>query len=73
MNKPQRLRAILRDTRLLSEVSKSHPQLFNGLVIDTELEKLEVLTSNLAANVEKQVNEIGGDFLDTFDLDPQPT
>ena len=73
MNKPQRLPAIIRDVQLLSEMSKSHPQLFYEVVSDTELKKLEALTSDLAADVEKQVNGSEGDFLNSFDLDPQPT
>ncbi|MDJ0957430.1 MAG: hypothetical protein QNI91_11250 [Arenicellales bacterium] len=73
MNKPERLRAIIRDAQLLSEMAKSDPQLFDEVVSDTELKKLGALTSALAADVEKQINEGDGDFLDSLDLDPQPT
>ena len=73
MHKPQRLRAIIRDAQLLFEMSESHPQLFNEVVSDIELRELEALTSDLAADVGKQVNGGDGDFLDGFDLGPQPT
>ena len=73
MNKPQRLRDIIRDARLLSEMSKSHPQLFNEVVNDTELKKLEALTSDLAVDVEKHVSKGSGELLNSCDLDPHPT
>lgn len=72
MNKPERLKAIMRDAQLLSEMSKSEPQLFHQLVSDTELKKLEALASDLAADVGKQIDGSGG-LMGGFDLDPQPT
>ena len=73
MNKPERLREIMRGAQLLSEMSKSHPQRFNEVVSDTELKKLEALSSDLAADVEKQIYRSEGVFLDSFDLNPQTT
>ena len=73
MNKPERLRAIIRDAQLLSEMSKSDPHIFNKVISEKDLEKLTGLTSDLVANVEKQVNDRDDISLDRLDLDSQTT
>lgn len=71
VNKRERLRAIIHNTESLTELSKSHPQVFNEAVSDEELEKLKGLTLKLATNIEMRVNEGDDVLIDRFDLDPQ--
>ena len=71
VNKRERLRAIIHNNESLTELSKSHPQVFNEAVSDEELEKLKGLTLKLATNIEMRVNEGDDVLIDRFDLDPQ--
>ena len=57
MSKREWLQAIVSDVESLTDMSKSHPGLFDKIVSDQELEQLEGLTSGLAANIETRVNE----------------
>ena len=73
MNKQEWLQAIIRNTESLSEMSKLYPQIFKEVVNDVDLEKLERLTSNLAANVKQRVNGNDTVLLDGVDIDSSTT
>lgn len=61
MSKRECLETLVYDVESLSAMSKSYPQIFNRVVSDKELEQLEELASDLAANVEIEVNKSSED------------
>ena len=69
MNKQEWLQAIIHDTESLSEMLKSHPEIFNEVVSGYDLEKLEELASELAANVKRRANGSDDISLDGVDID----
>lgn len=55
MTKREWLEKIIVGVESLAEMSKSHPEVFNEVVSEKELKRLEEMTSGLAANIEKEI------------------
>ena len=62
MNKREWLETINGNIASLVGMSESHPEIFNNVVSEKELEQLEETASNLAANLKAQIDERGDDM-----------